>query len=138
MNICQYTLIEFHKKFGRTINIKPTLVSEKDASLRANLIIEEAQEFLTATKERNIIEIADAIADLLYVVYGAAVTYGIDAQAVFTEVHRSNMTKIWEDGTIHHREEDGKIIKPSTYSPANIENVLKFLGWRDASTTEKV
>lgn len=152
----QCHLEAFHRKFGLTVNSKPTTVSRKDALLRCNLILEELKELIEAsgfeidnsnsweilnvdeniyqngfrygdTHKQDIVGIADAIADLLYVVFGAAVTYGIDAQAVFDEVHRSNMTKVWEDGTVHRREEDGKILKPLGYSPARIKEVLEYL-----------
>jgi predicted HAD superfamily Cof-like phosphohydrolase len=143
----QVAVQEFHKKFGLTINEKPIHVTPKDALLRCNLIFEELREFITASgmkfivwpmgtvsiessdiPTQDLVEVADAIADLLYVVYGAAITYGINAKAVFDEVHRSNMTKVWEDGTVHRREEDGKILKPPTYSKADIKGVLEYLG----------
>jgi predicted HAD superfamily Cof-like phosphohydrolase len=117
-------LLDFHRLFGLDINIKPTLVSEQTTKLRINLINEEAKEFENACNDGNLVEIADAIADLLYVVYGAAVTYGISAEDVFNEVHRSNMTKLWPDGTVHRRDGDGKIMKPDTYSPANIKSII--------------
>jgi predicted HAD superfamily Cof-like phosphohydrolase len=77
--------------------------------------------------EPNLVEAADAIGDILVVTYGAANRLGVDAQSIFNEVNRSNMSKVWEDGTIHKRESDGKVIKPPTYSPANIAGVLKAL-----------
>lgn len=133
--LCEYTIIEakmdkqnivkeFHEKFGLTVNNLPTIPSDKDVSLRIGLILEEAHEFEVASRDKNIIEVADAIADLLYVVYGAALTYGLPADKLFEEVHRSNMSKVWPDGKVHRREEDGKILKPATYSEANIKNVL--------------
>jgi hypothetical protein len=70
------------------------------------------------------VAVADSIADTLVVTYGAANCYGQDAQRSYAEVHRSNMSKIWPDGTIHKRE-DGKVLKPDTYSPANLERVLE-------------
>lgn len=63
---------------------------------------------------------------MLYVVYGAAVTYGIDLEPIFDEIHRSNMSKLWPDGTVQKRE-DGKVLKPPTYSPADLEPILKNL-----------
>jgi len=131
----QDDLIEFHHKFGLTINTKPTIPSTADALLRFNLIAEECKEFGKASHEKDLVEIADAIADLLYVVYGAAVTYGLDAEMLFNEVHRSNMTKVWEDGTIHRREEDGKILKPPTYSKADIKKCLGIM--TDLASTEE-
>jgi len=146
----QDDLIEFHHKFGLTINTKPTIVEDKDKELRINLIKEEFVEFVLASgyyihndfsarktndTSADLVEIADAIADLLYVVYGAAVTYGLDAEMLFNEVHRSNMTKVWEDGTVHRREEDGKILKPPTYSKADIKKCLDIM--TDLASTEE-
>ena len=121
----QSDLRDFHKAFGLTCGDRPKVPSPKDIRLRINLINEEAKEFEEASREGDIVGVADALADLLYVVYGAAVTYGIDMDPVFREVHRSNMTKIWPDGTVHRRESDGKIIKPPTYSPAKLEAIVK-------------
>jgi predicted HAD superfamily Cof-like phosphohydrolase len=92
--------------------------------LRIKLINEEALEFEQASRSGDIVEVADALGDLLYVVYGAALEWGIPLDAVFTEIHRSNMTKVWPDGTVHYRE-DGKVLKPPSYSPANIAAVLQ-------------
>jgi len=107
-------------------NTKPTLVDDKLLELRVKLIDEEATEFRDAAAARDLVGMADAIGDLLYVVLGAAVAMGIDSEAVFAEVHRSNMTKLWPDGTVHRRE-DGKVLKPPTYSPADIKGVLEKL-----------
>ena len=131
MNQEQKDLRDFHVFFSLTHKDTPTVPSEKDLRLRANLINEEAKEFDEAcallTKdpsEENMTNAAKELADLLYVVYGAGVTFGIDLEPVFAEVHRSNLTKVWPDGTIHRREEDGKIIKPPTYSKADVASVL--------------
>lgn len=102
--------------------------------LRAELIFEELKEFCKASglyceggiigrsweAPADIVGVADAIADLLYVVYGAAVAYGINIDPVFGEVHRSNMTK-FIDG---HRRDDGKWVKGPSYEPARIKEVL--------------
>lgn len=107
---------------------------ESIRKLRAELIFEELKEFCKASglyceggiigrsweAPADIVSVADAIADLLYVVYGAAVAYGINIDPVFGEVHRSNMTK-FIDG---HRREDGKWVKGPSYEPARIAEVL--------------
>lgn len=85
---------------------------------RASLIQEELDEYLDADFN---IEIADAIADLLYVVIGTAVAHGIDIEPIFNEVHRSNMSK-FIDG---YKREDGKWIKGPSYSPANLEPLIQ-------------
>ncbi len=115
---------QFHEKFGLTINDKPTIPDQKTIALRISLILEEMAEFVEAAQEGDIVGVADGLADLLYVTYGAGVTFGIDLEKVLAEVHRSNMTKLWEDGTVHRRE-DGKILKPPTYSPADIKKALE-------------
>jgi predicted HAD superfamily Cof-like phosphohydrolase len=225
MHEYQQMVLDFHRKFGLTINEQPTIPSDKDAILRVNLIMEESGELLESAASdlrhegyyalhdlfgnrvvlRSTIGIADACADMLYVIYGAGITYGLELaftvdetesfglgrfpaegirlkpawldedllpllgrkcmevnrrfaeatirkdlkairislesllafthasalaagikiDAVFREVQRSNMSKIWPDGSIRRREEDGKILKPPTYSPADIKGVLE-------------
>lgn len=147
----QQQLVEFHKQFECLINPWPCfLLNPKYKTLRYNLIDEELKEFNDAT---NIYEVADALGDLLYVVLGAAVTYGIDLEPVFQEIHRSNMTKLWtgqeaDDVTLEFRSKhnaiciddnaairgercflvkrisDGKVIKSPSYSPANIKAII--------------
>jgi predicted HAD superfamily Cof-like phosphohydrolase len=126
MNEMQKQVREFHVAFGVTVNDKPTIPSDNDIELRKHLIQEEFAEFKNASNERDIVDIADALADLLYVVLGSCVTYGIDAEPIFNEVHRSNMTKLW-NGKVRYRL-DGKVVKPLTYSPADIKKVIECLG----------
>lgn len=83
------------------------------------LINEETAELYINMLGHNLIGVADGLADLIYVVLGTAVEYGIDLEPIFNEVHRSNMTKV--DG---HLNEFGKWIKPDNYSPANLEPIL--------------
>lgn len=86
-------LEEFHKQYKLTHNEKPTFeISDKDRELRYNLIHEECEELKDA---KDIYDVADALGDLLYVVLGAAVTYGINLKPIFDEIHRSNMSKLW-------------------------------------------
>lgn len=100
---------EFHRAFGVPSAENPTEPTEILMDLRANLISEEFTEFLDAHYlseygdpvsefKPNLIEIADAIGDMLYVIYGTADQYGLDADAIFAEVHRSNMSKLDENG----------------------------------------
>lgn len=117
-------LKEWHSKFAVPIQDTPRFPGKERARLRVALIDEEATEFRSASYDADVVEVADALADLLYVVYGAALEWGIPIDAVFAEVHRSNMSKVWPDGTIHYRE-DGKVLKPSTYSPADIARILR-------------
>lgn len=121
-------LREFHRVFELPAYDLVGIPSEKRRKLRVALINEEAREFQEASEKQDPVEVADALADLLYVTYGAALEWGIPLDAVFDEVHRSNMTKKWPDGTVHRRA-DGKILKPDTYSPADVAGVLRS-AWR--------
>ncbi len=110
---------EFHKKFDILVQTSPTAASEDTKRLRIRLIQEEFDELKESMAEGNLAALAKEMADLLYVVYGTAVSYGIDMEPVFREVHRSNLSKVGG-----YKREDGKWVKPPTYSPANIEPVL--------------
>lgn len=110
----------FHEAFDIVVNDSPVDLDENTKQLRVSLIGEEFQELINAMNVNNIIEIADGLADLLYVVYGTAVSYGIDLEAIFEEVHKSNMTKIGG-----YKRTDGKWIKPGTYIPPNLKPILE-------------
>jgi predicted HAD superfamily Cof-like phosphohydrolase len=107
----------FHKAFGILIHDKPTIPDIGTRILRYKLIKEELDELDEALYNNDIVKTADAIADLLYVVYGTAVSCGIDIEPIFNEVHRSNMTK----GKL---QENGKPEKLANYSPANLKPIL--------------
>jgi predicted HAD superfamily Cof-like phosphohydrolase len=128
----------WHRKFGFPILEDPQAPSESRRNLRVELIHEEWEEFAEASRVCDVTGAADALADLLYVVYGAALEWGIPLDDVFVEVHRSNMSKVWPDGTVHYRE-DGKVLKPPTYSPADVAKVLKISAVEDlnASSTDE-
>ncbi len=110
---------EFHKKFDILVQTSPTAASEETKRLRIRLIQEEFDELKESMAEGNLAALAKEMADLLYVVYGTAVSYGIDMDPVFREVHRSNLSKVGG-----YKREDGKWVKPPTYSPADIEPLL--------------
>ncbi|MEK7870279.1 MAG: MazG nucleotide pyrophosphohydrolase domain-containing protein [Nitrospirota bacterium] len=110
---------EFHKKFDILVQVSPTAASEETKRLRIRLIQEEFDELKESMAEGNLAALAKEMADLLYVVYGTAVSYGIDMEPVFREVHRSNLSKVGG-----YKREDGKWVKPPTYSPAKIEPLL--------------
>lgn len=119
----QIKVLEFHQTFGLTISDKPTLRPNADRMRCINLIEEELHELIKASVLGDLVGIADGLADLVYVIKGMAVSYGIDLEHVFKEVHRSNMTKI--GGKINSW---GKLVKPLTYEPANIKAVLEQQG----------
>ena len=110
---------EFHKTFGLHVAGHPSVPDEKTETLRVRLIQEEFDELKEAVEAKHLPHVAKELADLLYVVYGTAVSYGIDVEPVFQEVQRSNMSKVGGS-----RRADGKWIKPPTYSPANLEPIL--------------
>lgn len=80
-------------------------------------------ELTTACRQHDLVAIADGIVDVLYVVYGTAVTYGLDADALLREVHRSNMSKLDTDGKPLIRS-DGKVLKGPAYNPPNLRPLL--------------
>ena len=115
----QRMVAEFHRLFGIAIGTVPAAPDEATRSLRVNLIREEFDELQQALAQHDVSAIAKELADLLYVVYGTAVSCGIDLEPVFREVHRSNLSKVGG-----HKREDGKWVKPQTYSPACIQPIL--------------
>lgn len=117
---------QFHLAFGLPVR-EEALAKIPEQKLRYELMSEELAEYHVAVDSGDIIEIADAIADLLYVGYGAAIAHGIPIDAVFEEVHRSNMTKLGEDG-LPVRRKDGKILKSDKWDPPNIAKVFRSLG----------
>jgi predicted HAD superfamily Cof-like phosphohydrolase len=86
--------------------------------------MEEVEEFARAADACDPVAIADALADTVYIAYGSAVTYGIDLDAVLAEVHRSNMSKLDDDGHPVLRE-DGKVLKSPRYIPPYISSILE-------------
>ena len=114
---------EFHHKFSILAQATPTDLNEETKRLRVRLIEEEFDELKEAMVGGDLAAVAKEMADLLYVVYGTAVSYGIDMDPVFREVHRSNMSKVGG-----YKREDGKWVKPATYSPARIEPILAEQG----------
>lgn len=113
---------DFHRAGEQEIRTEPGFPDFTICNLRYDLIKEELGEFSVADMDRNIVEVADALTDLLYVVYGAGHAYGIDLDKCFAEVHRSNMTKFPNGKAI--RNEAGKVMKPDSYEPPNLKKVL--------------
>ena len=99
----------FHRTFDIVVNPVPVVVDGRTRELRVKLIQEEFDELKEALATEDLSSIAKEMADLLYVVYGTAVSYGIDMDPVFREVHRSNMSKVGG-----YKREDGKWVKPAT------------------------
>jgi predicted HAD superfamily Cof-like phosphohydrolase len=113
---------EFMETFGQEVLTIPQLPDKKVRELRKYLIAEELDELAVAIEDEDLTEIADALTDLLYVVYGAGHAFGIDLNKCFDEVHRSNMSKL-EDGKVILRD-DGKVLKGKDYFAPNLDKVL--------------
>ena len=111
------------RAFGQNVQSRASLQDKKTAELRYELIREELEELREAIDKENLLEIADALTDILYVTYGAGHAWGIDLDTCYTEVHRSNMSKLGEDGKPIHRE-DGKVLKGPGYSKPNLIPVI--------------
>ena len=115
---------EFMKAFGQEVRGEPSFPEEKIIKLRYSLIREELGEFKTAINERNLVEIADSLTDILYVTYGAGCAYGIDLDKCFKEVQRANMSKLGVDGKPIYNEK-GKVMKVPNYSEPNLKQFVE-------------
>jgi predicted HAD superfamily Cof-like phosphohydrolase len=117
----------FHHAFGLPVRDRPTAdIPVGEAALRQALLDEEVDELRVAVREGDVVGIADALADIVYIACGTAHAYGIDLDAVVAEVHRSNMTKLGGDGRPVYRE-DGKVLKGPRYEPPQVAAVLGLL-----------
>jgi predicted HAD superfamily Cof-like phosphohydrolase len=107
----------FMKTFGQEVKTKPSLSSDKINKLRIDLIKEELEELTEAMQKKDLLEVADALTDILYVTYGAGHAFGINLDACFNEVQNSNMSKLGQDGKPIYNE-SGKVMKgPSYFKP---------------------
>lgn len=114
---------EFHQTYGLPIVDTPGHPSEDRIKLRRELISEEYWEYDRAVNRNDLVNIAQELADIIYVVYGCALEYGIPLDEVFAEIHRANMSKLDTDGSVIRRE-DGKVLKGPNYSPPDIGAIL--------------
>ena len=117
---------DFMEAFGQDVQFEPTWPDFNTRELRLELIQEELDELSDAVADRDMIQIADALTDLLYVVYGAGHSFGIDLDECFQEVHASNMSKLGEDGRPLYRE-DGKVLKGPSFFEPDLEGILGAL-----------
>ena len=114
----------FMRTFGQEIKNKSELSSEKINSLRLSLIQEELDELTKAINEKDILEVADALTDILYVTYGAGHAFGIDLDKCFNEVQNSNMSKLGKDGKPIYNE-IGKVMKGPNYFKPDLSKFIK-------------
>lgn len=115
---------QFHETYGANISESPKLPGHTERSLRINLLSEEFQEYLDGEQNNDLVEISDALGDMLYIIYGTCVSYGIPINEIFDEIHASNMSKLGEDGKPIYRE-DGKVLKGPNYFKPNISKILE-------------
>ena len=114
----------FMKTFGQEVKKKPSLSTDKINQLRFNLIKEELEELREALNNKDLIEVADALTDILYVTYGAGHAFGIDLDSCFEEVQNSNMSKLGKDGK-PIRNEAGKVMKGPNYYKPDLSKFVK-------------
>lgn len=114
---------QFMTTFGQEVKTSPSFPDYDTIKLRRELIDEELKELDVAISDNDPVEVADALTDLLYVIYGMGHSFGLDLQKCFDEVHRSNMSKLDEDGKPIYRE-DGKILKGPSYTPPNLKDII--------------
>ena len=118
---------DFHNAFGLEVAKKPTIdLSQETIKLRFNLMKEENEEYYEAAKRNDMIEVADALGDMLYILCGTILSHGMQNKIheIFEEIQRSNMSKLDEDGKPIYRS-DGKVMKGPKYFKPNIKAILK-------------
>ena len=114
----------FMEIFGQEVKTKPSFSTDKNNSLRYDLIKEELEELKEAMENKNLLEVADALTDILYVTYGAGHAFGIDLDKCFEEVQSSNMSKLDEGGKPIYNEV-GKVMKGPKYFKPNLSKFVK-------------
>ena len=116
---------DFMVAFKQEVKSEPEWPDEDIVGLRVDLVEEECDELRQAVyfSDGAMVDVADALCDILYVVYGMAHSFGIDINECFREVHKSNMSKLGKDGNPIYRE-DGKVVKGPNYQPPNLEKCL--------------
>jgi predicted HAD superfamily Cof-like phosphohydrolase len=119
----------FMETFGQEVKTKPSFSSNKINTLRYELIKEELEEFKVAIENNDLLEVADALTDILYVTYGAGHAFGIDLDNCFKEVQRSNMSKLGEDGKPIYNN-SGKVMKGPKYSKPDLNKFVNQLDFK--------
>ena len=113
----------FMKTFGQEVKSKPSLSTDKINNLRLSLIKEELDELKDAIHKKDLVEVADALTDILYVTYGAGHSFGINLDRCFDEVQNSNMSKLDNDGKPIYNE-NGKVMKGPNYFKPNLSKFV--------------
>ena len=115
----------FMQTYGQEVKNKAEFSNEKTNQLRIDLIKEELEELQQAIKDKNLLEVADALTDILYVTYGAGHAFGIDLDKCFDEVQKSNMSKLDKFGNPIYNEQ-GKVMKGPLYFKPNFKKILNI------------
>ena len=115
----------FMETFGQEVKTKPSFSTDKINSLRYDLIKEELEELKEAMENNDLLEVADALTDILYVTYGAGHAFGIDLDKCFEEVQKSNMSKLSEDGKPIYNE-SGKVMKGPKYFKPDLTKFVNY------------
>lgn len=128
----QKKVAEFYEKFGLPVGDVPSMPMADSWFTATEHIREELEELVEAVLSSNIEKIADALADLQYVVLGAALRFGIDLEPIFNTVHEANMRKVWPEGTPTSAKYNdwGKYVKPPDWTPADLTPLLRKQGAR--------
>ena len=114
----------FMETFGQEVKSSPSFSTTKINELRYNLIKEELDEFRQALDSKDLLEVADALTDILYVTYGAGHAFGINLDSCFEEVQNSNMSKLGEDGKPIYNDQ-GKVLKGPNYFKPDLSKFIK-------------
>ena len=114
----------FMKTFGQDVKTKPSFSTDKINKLRIDLIKEELDELTEAMNNKDLLEVADALTDILYVTYGAGHAFGIDLDKCFEEVQNSNMSKLDKDGIPIYNDK-GKVMKGPNYFKPDLSKFIK-------------
>ena len=114
----------FMKTFGQEVKNKPSFSTDKINKLRIDLIKEELEELTEAMDKKDLLEVADALTDILYVTYGAGHAFGIDLDKCFEEVQKSNMSKLGKNGKPIYNE-FGKVMKGPNYFKPDLSKFIK-------------
>ena len=115
----------FMNTYGQDIKEKASFPEDSIVQLRVDLIEEELHELKEAIKNNDLVEVADALTDILYVTYGAGHSFGVDLDKCFDEVQRSNMSKLGEDGNPIYND-SGKVMKGPNYSAPDLKKIIEL------------
>jgi len=117
-------VIEFMETYGQEVKTTPEFPDATTTHLRVDLIQEELDELKEGIVNNDLVEVADALTDLLYVVYGAGAAFGLELDKCFKEVHNSNMSKLGEDGKPIYRD-DGKVMKGPNFREPDLKGIIE-------------